>query len=161
MDEKQQVAPKPRRWIKVIFVLSLGLNILVLGLVGGAFLRGGPPDRVRVERDIAALGLRVYFRALNEGDRADIRTNFKQYRGQIKAGRGLFRAHLKALATALTAEPYDQAAVAAVLSQQAGVVSENMAVGQRVLLAQIEMMTKSDREAFAAALKKPAKRRRP
>jgi uncharacterized membrane protein len=147
--------------VKVVFVLSLGLNILVIGLVGGAVLRGGPPEHVRVERDISALGLRVYFRALNPAGRDQIRADLQQNRSQIKAGRGLFRAHLKSLAEALTATPYDPATVAAVLSQQANVVSENIGVGQQVLLAQIERMTEQERQDFAKALRKPVKRRRP
>jgi uncharacterized membrane protein len=161
MEEKQRLAPKTRRWVKVVFVLSLGFNILVLGLVGGAFLRGGPPEHVRVERDISALGLRVYFRALNAAGREEIRADVQQSRDQIKAGRGVFRAHLKALADALTATPYDPAAVATELSKQANVVSENIGIGQQVLLAQIERMTEDERRDFAKALRKPVKRRRP
>jgi uncharacterized membrane protein len=161
MEERQQLNRKPRRWIKVAFVLSLGLNVLILGLVGGVFLRGGPPEHVRVERDISALGLRVYFRALDEKGREEIRANVQQRKENIKAGRGVFREHLKALAGALTAEPYDHAAVAEVLSLQAGVVSNNIGVGQKVLLNQIENMTPAERKAFASGLRKPVKRRRP
>ncbi len=161
MVPDQKVIVSPRRWVKVVFVLSVGFNILVLGLVGGAFLRGGPPDHVRVERNISALGLRVYFRALDDNNRAQVRARIKDGMGQIQTGRGVFRAHLKDLAEAVTAAPYDPAAVAAVLSQQASIVSDNITTGQRFLLVQIDKMSETERQAFAAALRKPAKRRRP
>src|SRR5690606_38676390 len=37
-------ATRPRRWTRWLLVVSLGLNLLVIGLAAGTILRG-PPDR--------------------------------------------------------------------------------------------------------------------
>ena len=41
--------PKPRtpKWVRVLLALSLALNLLIIGLVGGAMVRFGGSDGMR------------------------------------------------------------------------------------------------------------------
>jgi uncharacterized membrane protein len=157
MTENQKPNKPKRRLMKVVLVVSLGFNVLVLGLVGGAFIRGGPPDHIRPDRGVAALGLRAYFRALDDNGQQGLRAGIKANRDNIHAGRDVFRAHLKALSQALAAEPYDAGAVSDLLIGQANIVADNISVGHRLLLEQIAQMTPEARKEMAAQLLSPLK----
>jgi len=158
MDVEAKNSRSKSRVLKIVLVISLGLNVLVVGLVAGAFFRGAPPDHVRANRDVSALGLRAYYRTLDEASRAGLQDGIRVNRDQIKFGRGVFRAHLKALADALVAEPFDVAAVKAELNSQAGSVSGNIKVGHDLLMKQIEQMSPEARNAMAAELLRPPRR---
>lgn len=144
---------KPKRgWVIYALIGSLGVNLLVVGLVAGVLLRDVVPMRGRPDRAISALGLRAYFRALDRTDRTALRAVLRADRGQFHAGSRTFRAHLRALSKALMAEPYDAKAVAAVLQVQAKNLSEDVAFGQKLLLERIAAMSPKARKLFAARL---------
>ncbi len=148
-----------RKWVRYALVASLGVNILVAGVVGGAILRAGPPERFRPGKDIAAFGLRPYARALDEGGRKSLREAVRAGRGDFHAGRQAMRTHMRDLAAALRADPYDEAAIEAELAKQARNVSANVAFGQRLLLTQIREMSDDARRALATRLLEPPRRR--
>ncbi|MFT4717128.1 MAG: putative membrane protein [Paracoccaceae bacterium] len=158
MDDKQTEKTPKRRLIKLALVISLGFNILVLGLVGGAFVRGGPPDHIRADRQISVLGLRAYFRALDDESQQGLRDRIKESSGEINAGRVEFRAHVMALSQAIAAVPYDPAAVKQVLSEHGIVVADNISVGHRLLVEQIDLMSPQQRSDLAETLLTPRKR---
>lgn len=161
MAEKQLVTKPQRRWLRVVLVISLSLNILVVGLIGGAVLRGGPPAHLASERIISALGLRAYYRTLDSDSQDRLRDEIKAGKSQIKVNRTLFRAHLEALSKALKADPFEPDAVAQVLADQSGVVTGNIATGHELLMAQILEMSEEDRKSMAARLLETPKWRRP
>jgi len=152
--------PTPKRgWMKSILIVSLGLNLAVVGLVGGMMLRGGPEERFRAERDVGALGLRLYYRALDDGNRAALNGAIRANHGQFRTGRNTIRVHLLTLADALSADPYEPSAVVAELHKHGGIVSGNISLGQRLLMEQINAMSVDERKALSERLKSP--RRRP
>ncbi len=161
MGDEQQITQPGRKWTRYLLVASLGLNIIVAGLVGGAMLRGGPPDHIRRDRDVSVLGLRAYYRALDESSQTELRDAIKAKRTQIKVGRAAFRAHLEALANAISVEPFDPAAVTQVLQSQAGTVSENIRTGHQLLLDRVSAMSPEARQTMAERLLQPPKRRGP
>ncbi len=157
--EDMKTNPK-RRWLRIGLIVSLGLNVLIIGAIGGAILRGGPPSHVRPGADISALGLRPYYRSLDEAGQAALRESVAQSKGEYFAGRKAMRAHLKALAALLAAEPYDAEAVRGELRGQAERVSANVAFGHKLLLQQIDAMSPEERQALAENLRKPPKKRK-
>jgi len=149
---------RPARWVKPLLVVSLAVNLIVAGLIGGAMLRGGPPEQMHPDRSVSALGLRLYLRALPADQRRQIAKDARARRGEFKLGPKLIRAHMRALAAAVEAEPFDPETLRVVLSAQSASVAGNMAIGQDILIDRIAAMTEAERKEFAAALRKPPRR---
>lgn len=109
MMSEREMAGKPRRgrgW-KILLVLSLALNLLFIGLIGGAMARFGGPfahDRGQTARG-ASLGAAV-FRALPRDDR---RAMFRKVAG----ARDRDAAGADELLTTLRADALDRGALAA------------------------------------------------
>lgn len=155
-----QENPKARRgWMKYVLIVSLGVNLVVAGMMGGAVLRGGPPERMRVENEISALGLRIYARALDGPSRKALGAAIRVRRSEFPSGREVFLAHKKAMASAISADPYDSAAVAAELSRQAGVVTSNVTMGHSLLLERLDAMSPAQRQDMAEKLLLPPRKR--
>ena len=152
--EDAKPAPRRRRWMTVALVVSLGVNLMVAGLVGGAILRDGPHDRDPFSRDVSALGLRLYYRARPDPAREDLRHRVGERRGDFRAGREALTRHMAAMADAVGAVPFDAARLSAVLAEQGRTVAGNMATGQALLVATIGAMSPDDRAAMAEALRR-------
>lgn len=143
MDEP---AAKRRPWVKWLLIASLGLNLALLGLIGGALLHGppGPPPPP---------GLWQYGKALPEPYRKDLGEALRQSHGDWKGPRNALRGQRAALADALVAQPYDPGAVGAVLAREPRLSDELAVRGARMLLDQIARMSPEDRAAYAEALR--------
>ncbi len=153
MVRDQQDPRTNRRWMAIFLMLSLGLNILVVGVIAGAFLRGGPAEHLRPPHGIAALGLRPYYRALDTAARAELAAAAKDKTAQANVpGRAAMRAHLTALAAAIAAEPYDAGNVRKVLAAQADAVAGNISRGHELLLDRIAVMSPDARQSLSKRL---------
>lgn len=134
------------RWMTWALVASLGLNLLGLGVIGGALIKGPPPGPP------PGPSLWHYARSLPDPYRRDLGRALRDTRGDWIGPREALRNQSKALAAALTADPFDPAAVATVLKAQTQVTRDLSARGTDMLLAQIARMSAEERAAYAAAL---------
>ena len=104
--------PAPRRsWMRWALVASLGLNLVFVGLIAGALIKGPPAPPVP--------GIGHYVRALPEASRRDLGEALRASRPDWSGMREAC-ARREALAAALTAEPFEPAAVAALLEEDRG-----------------------------------------
>ena len=117
----------------------------------------GPPV---TERALAPLGLRLYARAMDAEDRRAVIAAARDRRADLAAGRAALRGHFAALAGALRAEPFDPAAVAAVLADQRRAAGRQLALGQEILVERIAAMPEARRLDFAARIESALDRRR-
>lgn len=159
MAERSDKTPGMRGWLKVVFGLSLALNLLVLGAVGGAVVRhGGWDGRHHPPRaDIAGGPLT---RALTQEDkRAVSREMRRAYRAEGRSGRGAYRAAMQQLVADLRAEPFDPDPVKAQMAQMREMLGQRMAIGQQILLEHLVQMDPDARQAFSARLEKAMARR--
>lgn len=155
MQEPKQSLKKTGRGLKILLVVSLGINLAIVGLVGGAMLKGGPSAR-HADRAIYALGLRPYWTAMSGDQRDALRRDLAdRHAGSGPPGGPLMRKHLQDLADKLEAEPFVAEEFAAVLAAQSARLEENFALGQALLVARISEMDLTARKAFAAELRKP------
>jgi uncharacterized membrane protein len=139
-------AEDPRRpWRRWLLVASLGLNLAFVGLVAGAVLRG-PPEAG------PAPGLWHYARALPDAHRRDLGRALRASRPDWGGPREALRAQRAELAAALTADPFDPDAVAAILREEARLTGTLAERGTRLLFDQIVQMDADERAAFAAAI---------
>lgn len=145
--------PAPSRLKRILLPLSLGLNVLVLGVVAGALLHGpdGRPPRA------VDLSLGPLTRALEQSDRQAISAQIRKdiRRGALAADSRAGRSgDLRALLEAIRAEPFDAGAISAHLAAQRVRVQTWGDAAERALLARLTAMTPAQRAAFADRLER-------
>ncbi|MGC9448590.1 periplasmic heavy metal sensor [Cereibacter johrii] len=143
-------ASRAPRWIKVALALSVALNLAVVGMAGGAIWRFRADDDMR--GPVRDLGFGPFAEALAPEDRKEMRRAFLDERGDFRMIRREMREDFRAMLATLRAEPYDAAALQAVLDRQQRRGAETAALGSRLLGARIEAMTPEERRAFADRL---------
>jgi|AMFO01.1.fsa_nt_gi hypothetical protein len=155
--DRQQASTRqrPGGWLGIALVVSLGLNILLVGVVGGAYLRdwqrqAARPDRP--DRAVQMLGLRPYWRAMDPESRAQLAKAVREMRGALRERRGVYRGFGRDLRAALLAEPFDREALQAVFTRQADMLARRMSLGRKVLVDRIAEMTPEQRRALAKRL---------
>lgn len=154
-------AAAPRRWpwMRIAFFASLGLNLVVIGLVAGLAIKGPPgppPGGPGMEP-----GLRGYGDAMPEPFRRDLGKALRASRDDWSAPRDRIRQMRADLAAALTAEPYDPAAAARVLDEGTGLMTELSRRGSALVLEQIARMDAAERAEYARRLQSPPRGRGP
>lgn len=135
------------RWMRFALVVSLAVNLAVVGLVGGTILahRGDHPEgRNGPDISIGALP-----QALDREDRRALREVVMAHR---KDRRAAALEDLKALSTALRADPFDPGAVQAVFDRQIARMTDGLRNGQQVMAQRFAAMTAAERAAVADRL---------
>ncbi|MCV2881394.1 periplasmic heavy metal sensor [Actibacterium sp. XHP0104] len=146
------------RWGRVVLVLSLGLNLLVFGLIGGAILKhGGPPSRAAGQVDFLGYS-GPYARALDHEQREHLRDRLGQSADTWRENRAAVRRDFQLILTALRARPYDAAALEAALEAQQARVDAHARQIRAEMLAQIAAMDDHDRHEFAERLERMLRR---
>jgi uncharacterized membrane protein len=144
---QETAAPRRMRWLKIALVVSLALNLAVAGLVAGAALKGRPDAGGRD-------GLWPYSRALPEPYRGDLMRALRDSRRDWIADREALGSTRAELAAALVAEPFDAAAVTALLARQRDRFTALADRGAALLVEQIARMSPEERRAYAEALER-------
>ena len=138
-------ATAKRRWLLWALLASLAVNLATAGLVAGAILRGPPPSTI-------GPGLSHYARSLPEAYRRDLGATLRESRGDWIGVRRSLQDQRAAFAAAVTAEPFDPAAVEAALARQSEITDRLAARGADLLVAQISRMSPEERAAYAEAV---------
>ncbi|MBZ4021361.1 hypothetical protein CKO11_02650 [Rhodobacter sp. TJ_12] len=152
-----------RGWVKLVFILSLVLNFLVIGVVVGGtigHLRGEPPPRV-LDRDRDrpdALSFGPLGGAFTREDRIEMRSAAEGQGRDLGALRAQMQSDFARLDAALRAQPYDEAALHAVLTEMRTRTLERIEMGEQVMLARIAAMSDAERAAFADRMRRGVER---
>lgn len=136
------------RWTRILLVLSLGLNVLIIGLGVGAALRDGPG---RGGRDF---GLGPLSEALSMEDRKDLRDAFLERHPDARADRRAMRADFEALIVVLRADPFDPAALESAIATIAERNADLLETGRDLVVEHLKSMDTAGRAAFADRLEK-------
>ena len=121
-------SPKSPIWLRITLFLSLALNLLIAGLVGGFFLFSGPNERAdRGPRDLGSL----YTRALDQEDRRALRCDFARGLASQGRERGAIVMDVQAALKVLRATPFDVDAFGQALANQAAAVRNEKKSGDR------------------------------
>ena len=138
------------RGIRIALGVSVALNLLVAGLVAGAFLRdGGPRDRM-----VRDLDLGPFTEAFRPEDRDALRRDFVERMPAMRDMRSEMREDFAALLSVLRTEPFDTDAARAVLERQRGRMQERVDLGQALILERLAAMSPADRAGFADRLER-------
>lgn len=152
-----EAAPTPPRtagWVKVLLVLSLGLNLAILGLAAGAALRdGGPPTR-----GDRGFGFGPLVEALDREDRKAVRSAFFKDFPALKQDRAALRGDFDALIALLRAPELDPTALDAALARIAERSADMLDHGRDIIGAHLKALDQPSRAAFADRLEKAVER---
>jgi len=141
---------RPGRWLRRALVLSLALNLLVVGLAVGRALR---PDMLgRAAFVLRELSLGPYTEALGRDDLAALRAAFAERAPPLRDLWRMHRAEQAALVAALRAEPFEPAVVATLVEVQNRRLGERARLARDLLLERIAAMDRAARAAFADRL---------
>lgn len=145
-----------RRWVQVLLVCSLALNLLVAGIIAGAVLsdgKWGPRHGAHLSPVGGPLS-----RALSHDDRHAIARKMRAGYGDRDATRAARRAHLDALVQDLTAVPFDSETVRTRLDAIQSGFSERQSLGRDMLIERLSEMSDSERAEYARRLMKGLRR---
>ena len=139
-----------RGWVKGVLILSLTLNFLVAGVVVGGILGNDRhPPRPPAPEELTFGPLTGAF---SKEDRIAMRRAAEGGGTDFKAMRAVMRGDFDRLVAALQADPWDEAAVRAVLGEMRERSLKRMDLGEQVMLERLQAMTPEARKAFAARL---------
>jgi uncharacterized membrane protein len=146
------------RWVKVALILSLGLNLLILGIVGGAWLSPDGPRGDRIDRAARDMGATPFIRALEPEDRRALFQAIRREEEPLRQNREELRLRFEALLASVRADPFDPWAVESLLQLQRSAATERQMIGERLLVEQLTTMTPEARDAFADRLEAALRR---
>lgn len=157
-ETQQQDSPAGApRWMKILLVASLGLNLLVLGAGIGAALKGGDKWHGVSQRP-GNVG--AFTRALAEEDRAVLKRRMIREFRTGREGRNAFRAEMTSLLEALRAESVDVQDLRARMARVRGMVDTRLETAQGILVDYWADMSVEARRAYADRLEAEMRRKR-
>lgn len=139
-----------RRWLRLLLIASLALNLTFLGAVVGFSLIGGRHDKN--ERSARGAEGMPYIRAMTNDGRHKIRDALRRDFRDHQESRGQITADYRAALHVLRAEPFDRAALTDILERQGVRARDRFLNGQRVMIDFVANMTPADRAAYADRL---------
>ncbi|WP_170422514.1 periplasmic heavy metal sensor [Ruegeria arenilitoris] len=144
-------SPKPKnRWMSVLLILSLALNLLIVGVALGTVLRVKGGDHAKSPPGFGS----ALYRALPKDERKAMRGElFDRHRKGAKTRSQDFAV----LSAALRAEPFDPAAVQVLLDQQAQSMADLQEALQQEWLARVVAMSAEERLVYADRLEEVVK----
>ncbi|SNT28841.1 periplasmic heavy metal sensor [Antarctobacter heliothermus] len=147
---------KPGRWLRVVLFVSLALNLAVVGAIGGMVLNGPPVPRT--DRSDPAL---PYTRAFDEDQRRDLRRAlWRSVRRDGKAMRAAYLADYQQALMLLRGEPFNPAALKALLDAQGERAVDVRLRGQEVLMTFLSDMSVEERRDYADRLERELEKMR-
>jgi uncharacterized membrane protein len=141
-------------WKATLLVISLGFNLLVLGMVGSqAFFEKRGPGRIQAT-SWSQLLPRGFFMQLDDDRRRTLLDGLKSHNSHFRKGRGELRNRAAAVADALEAEPYDPARLQTAITQFGDEGKGLMDDGSQAALGIIAKLTPAERKILADEIRK-------
>lgn len=136
------------RTVRIVLAVSLAFNLLIVGIVVGALIGGGRDGGRGPAVDGAPQGA-AFVRALDRADQRRIRRELGRALRAEGLDREAMRLDPQAVRAALTADPFDPAAVEALLARPVGAGARGHALGREILARRIAAMSAEERAAYA------------
>ena len=136
----------PRKWTKVLLIVSLALNACFIGLIIGVKLT---QDGMRPQRAPSAQGS-LYLRALSHEDRRALGQVMRNY--HTREMRQMDRAGYENALVLLRATPFDPEALEDLMEHQTEASEERLEYAREALIAHLAAMSNAKRAKFADAL---------
>ena len=139
---------KQRNLWKILFGISLAINLLIIGAIGGALSRAGKGPMIQHR----ASGL-LYMRALNFEDKKVLRKKLFRNKDSRKIIRAKEHSSYSSAVKILKKDPFDRKAFEDLLDEQTRYSKSKLSSARAALVAQIANMTKEERLVYSQRLK--------
>lgn len=155
----QNAAPRRRRWLGLLLLVSLALNLLVAGAIIAHKLR---PEKYR---RISGPGYtqiipRKFFFDVGRDRRAELIEAMRQHRKTFRGHRRDLRASALKIAETLEAEPFDRAALETTLDGYRNQAVEMIDEGGRIGRSFFDLLSPGERKLLAKRIRQKAERRK-
>ena len=138
---------KQRKLWKILFGISLAINLLIIGALGGALSRAGKGPMVK-HRTSGFL----YMRALNFEDKKVLRKKLFRDKDSRKIIRAKEHSSYSSAVKILKKDPFDRKAFENLLDEQTRHSKSELGSARAALVAQIANMTKEERLVYSQRL---------
>jgi Spy/CpxP family protein refolding chaperone len=152
-------AKTPRRWLGPALLGSLALNLFLIALMAVPLVMGGP-GRGGPALHGPMPGMFHSLKDLPRGDRQAMRDAMRDHFPEVRLHMRDMGAARTALADALAADPYDEAAARAAFDAMDGAMREMTAIGRDAMLAGFAKLTPEQRQRMAQAMREGGDRYR-
>lgn len=141
---------KTSKWVKILLVASLGVNLVVLGLyVGLATRHTPPPNQFRAQETVAFLTF-----ALPDEPRREIRQDLLEHRRELNRQLDMNNGIRRELLRALSDQPFDIDRVAELLGMERDQFVSMGELAHEALLREIGELSEAERDTFVAQVRK-------
>lgn len=145
-DQGTDTPATGRRLTRIVLILSLAVNVIVIGMFAGHLIQGEPSG------GSAANQIRWIIKLVPEARRDDTRAHFREIRDDVRAAYMQRGDHLTAIAAAIKTEPFSAEVLeAAMQARRDGGIARQELVQQH-LVSLLESFTDAERAEFAANL---------
>jgi uncharacterized membrane protein len=150
MADAQKHPVEIRLWMRIVFFLSLAVNLLVVGALVGVLVTK-PKTRHRSMHASRNL-VQPYLKALDSEDRQAFQTEMAQSYKRSSGGQRIGAQTRKAAFELLTADPFVRADFSNHLTRQLDYIKTIQGAGVKILLNRIVAMNMAERLAYTARL---------
>lgn len=144
---------KPRQIWRIVLVTSLAINLLLIGLIGGAYVRGGGAPPRGFEFQLGPLS-----EALSREDRREIGEQIRKEIGRSGLSRRDRREAFEALVDAVEAQPFDPERLTSLIAVQQDRTDNVRAAALRAFVSYLTDMTAQERQTLAQSLRERVRR---
>lgn len=140
---------KPHRAMRWALFVSLALNLLIVGVVAGTVLSGGPKRGMPPgERSVGA----PYIKAFERSDRRAMRQEMRELLPDRRQQRAATKADFAQFSNLLRADEFDAAAARSLMEAQMARTADVLELGRDITISRISDMTPDARRAYADRL---------
>jgi len=149
----EEHAKPQRRWLVPALLLSLALNLLIVGIVVGfAISPKASRNSDQLSGNARSLIGAPFVRALPQEDRQALIKAIRAENGRLRENRAALRARFEAFLGALRADPFEPAAVEKLLQEQRTVAIRRQQIGESLLIERLNAMSPAERAEYADRL---------
>ncbi len=152
-----QAKRKAPRWMKIVLVLSLMLNVVGIGAVGARAWM--VHKHGHGAHTLHALGIYSFMRKLSRERRAELREKFKPMRGELRRKGQTLVTPLKGLANVLAGDDFDKAKLEAALVTLRSAHENRAMAREKFLLSFVEALSPEERKMLGRKILNRVERR--
>lgn len=159
MTDMEDKPERSGRGVRIALFASLAVNILIVGMIAGALLRGdGRPARQGDLSPAFDAGIGPFGQAMTREERRELAQRIAGHRDAFRQNRARMQTHLVEILAVLRTQPFDGERLRQVVAGAQQALAERQQIGTQALLAQVEAMTDAERAAFADRLERGLRR---
>lgn len=147
-------------WKKSVFVISLAINFLIAGMVGGAMFIGSKKGDVHNNRQVMG-GLRPFISELTKEERKDLIGTYRKKRESFKGERDTKQSQLTDVVSKIKMQPFDVLQLEAAFADLRNSPKPSAVAGHKMLIETIANMSDDERASYAERVEIRLKNPRP